>query len=135
MAYDQTGAAVGAAGHYASVITAAFVNAGVIGTTEDALDLFAEVLVNTFAACESLKGEQPEAAAPAKRSYPARKASGGSSGGDTQDPGTLEIRAGKHGGKTIAAVYAEDPDYLDWCVENLKNEFLRTRIESYLATV
>lgn len=136
MAYDNQGAAVGAAGHYASAITAAFITAGAVTTTQEALEIFGEVLDATFAQCEALKGTLPEQAAPAKaygggKSYP-KKSSGG---GDNADPGTLEIRGGKYAGKTIAAVYEDDPSYLDWCVTNLKNDFLVGRIEAFLATV
>lgn len=137
MAYDNQGAAVGAAGHYASAIAAAFITSGAVTTVQEAIDIFGEVLDATFAQCEALKGTLPEPEAPAKRSYTKRGGGGKSSGGGggNTDPGSLEIRSGKHAGETIAAVYDDDPDYLQWCVENLKNEFLVGRIEAFLATV
>ncbi len=58
-----------------------------------------------------------------------------SSGGGNTDPGTVDFRSGKFAGKTIADVYDEDPSYLEWCVNNLKNDFMVGRIEEYLAQV
>lgn len=146
MAYDNQGAAVGAAGHYASAITAALITSGVIDTEEGALDSFRALLPEVFAACEELKGTLPEAEAPARASRgraPARGRSGGrSSGGGSQTaPGDTDFRGGKFAGKTIAEVYALDnddedgPGYLDWCVANLKNDFMVSRIEAFLQTV
>lgn len=61
--------------------------------------------------------------------------SGGSNSGSDNDPGATVINGGKHAGKTIAAVYEAAPDYLEWAVDNLRNEFLRNRIELFLKTV
>lgn len=141
MAYDNQGAAVGAAGHYASAIVAAFITAGVITGEAEALDSFSNLLPSVFAACEELKGTLPDApAAPARssggRSWP-KKSSGG---GDSTDPGSVDFRSGKFAGKTIAEVYAiggdeDGPGYLDWYANNGKNEFMAKRIAAYLETV
>jgi hypothetical protein len=53
--------------------------------------------------------------------------------GSSKPNGDLEIRAGKHAGKTIAQVAEEDESYLDWAAKNLKNDFLRGKIEEFLA--
>lgn len=51
------------------------------------------------------------------------------------DPGTLEIRVGRFRGRTIAEAYDEDPDYVRWYAETGKNEFLRERMERFLANL
>lgn len=135
MAYDNQGAAVGAAGHYASSIVAALIEVGIVTTVDGALDTFTEVLGATFEACESLKGTLPEAPAPAKRSFGGRKSSGGGGGGDNADPATLVVNSGKYAGQTIAQIHANDPEYLDWTAENSKNDFLRGRVQEFLASV
>lgn len=56
-------------------------------------------------------------------------------GGGNRNPGDVDFRGGKFAGKTIAAVYDEDPSYLEWCVGNMKNDFMVARIEEYLASV
>lgn len=139
MAYDTQGASVGAAGHFASRITAALITAGAV-TQEDALDVFGEILTATFEMSENLKGTLPEQEAPAKKawggkSYPKK----GGGGGGNSDPGSVDFRSGKFAGKTIAEVFADDegdgPGYLEWCTNNLKNDFMVGRINAYLETV
>lgn len=51
----------------------------------------------------------------------------------TSGAGSVEIRSGKHAGKTIAQVADEDPSYLEWASGNLKNDFLKSRIREFLA--
>lgn len=135
MAYDNQGAAVGAAGHYASAITAALITSGEVTGVEEALETFESILNSTFTACENLKGTLPEQPAQPRSNYNRgggqRRSNGG--GGGNADPGTLDFRGGKHAGKTIADVYAEDPSYLDWCVKNMNNDFMVSRIETFLA--
>lgn len=54
---------------------------------------------------------------------------------DQERPVTSENKfySGKHKDKTFGEVYAEAPDYLNWCVENHPNEKLRKKIEVFLA--
>lgn len=87
------------------------------------------VLAGAESVVERVEGGSPTNATPEARKPYAR---GGSAHRDGNDPGTLEIKAGKHQGKTVADAVAEDPEWAEWAVSNLKNEFLRSRIEAYV---
>jgi hypothetical protein len=55
--------------------------------------------------------------------------------GPLSDAGNVDIRNGKHAGKTIKQVFAEDPTYLEWAAANLdRNQFLRDKIREFLAS-
>lgn len=51
------------------------------------------------------------------------------------DPGAVTFRgSGKHAGKTIADVHAEDPEYLTWAVSDkgLRNSYMVGQIRAFL---
>lgn len=129
MPYDSTGATVGAAGHDAATIVAAFVTAGVIDAEDAAFETFVSLRNSILA--DSLQVQGVTAVTQGTGATPISSAPSG--GGDFSD---VEFKSGKHVGKTIAAVYAEAPDYLEWIAGNdaYKNDFMRTRIVSFLAT-
>lgn len=56
------------------------------------------------------------------------------SGGDDHGAG-ITINSGKHKGKTIAQAVAEDPEWATWASASLRNDFLRNKLNDYLATV
>ena len=43
------------------------------------------------------------------------------------------VNSGKHSGKTFAQIRAEDPGWLTWASDNLKNDFVRRKAQQYLA--
>lgn len=134
MAYDSTGATVGAAGHDAATIVAALVaNGGIgagVGDVQAAYEELTTDIVNFLLGLQATVALEQGVQATPIRSAPS--ASGGNAGGDFGD---VEFKGGKHAGKSIADVYAEAPDYLEWIAGNdsYKNDFMRTRITSFLA--
>lgn len=51
------------------------------------------------------------------------------------DPGSVAFRgSGKHAGKTIAEVHAEDPEYLTWAIteKGLRNQYMVQQIRAFL---
>lgn len=70
---------------------------------------------------------------------PSRAPSGGGgsrprgNGGGNQAPGDVTFNVGKHKGESIAAVHGSDPEYLTWAVEKMRNDFMVSRIKSFLA--
>lgn len=60
---------------------------------------------------------------------PAGRPSGG------EDLSAFTLKFGKHRGKTLGAIYDEDPSWLDWAGENTNNEYAKGRIQKFLATV
>lgn len=131
MAYDTTGATVGAAGHDAATLVAAFITAGVIDSEDAAFETFVSLRNSILA--DSLEVQGVTALTQGTKATPISSApSAGGSGGDFGD---VEFKGGKHAGKSIADVYAEAPDYLEWIAGNdsYKNDFMRTRITSFLA--
>lgn len=64
-----------------------------------------------------------------------------SSGGNFSDPGDVVFNGGKHKGKTIAQVFAEEQDsgagnrnYIQWVSDKSNNDFLKTRATEFLAS-
>jgi len=55
--------------------------------------------------------------------------------GGGEDLGSFELRFGKHRGKNLDTIYAEDSSWLEWAAENTNNEFAKRKIAAYLATV
>lgn len=129
MAYDSTGATVGAAGHDAAAIVAAFVSAGVIDTEDAAFETFVSLRNSILA--DSLQVQGVTAVTQGTGATPISSAP--SAGGG--DYGDVLFKGGKHQGKSIAQVFEEAPDYLEWIAGNdsYKNDFMRTRITSFLA--
>lgn len=68
-------------------------------------------------------------AAPQPQQVPATQPTASHSAGD------LEFRNGKHSGKTIAQVYAEDSSYITWAADNLRNDFMKNKCREYLNAV
>ncbi|MBN1180511.1 MAG: hypothetical protein JXD18_14980 [Anaerolineae bacterium] len=60
-----------------------------------------------------------------------RPASG--NGGTGSDAGAVEVKFGKHAGKTLRQIAAEDADYLEWLAENWKWEQGRKAAAAVLA--
>lgn len=92
-------------------------------------------VTSSRSAAERVKDAFP-GAEEAEQERPQRGGSNGrrpSSNGD--DAGSIDIRSGKHRGKTIAQVYEEEPTYLDWVIDKSPNKFLRDKVEEFLATV
>lgn len=137
MAYDQTGAAIGGAGHDAAAITAALITSGVISGVSEAMETYDRLLVAVFNSENAVKegaGAVEAISAPraSTGSAPRRSSGGGNSGGPAGD---LAFNSGKKRGQTIASVYADDPSYIEWCAAELKNEFMRDKCIAYLAEV
>jgi hypothetical protein len=61
MAYDQNGARLGAAGHFASRITAALITAGKVDSEEMAADVFADLTSKCLDVINGLEGAAPPA--------------------------------------------------------------------------
>lgn len=116
----------------AAIITA---NPERVTTTESALELFDAIRTHIFEGSMALAGvEDVEAFIDAMPSRaPSRGGAPRSNGGGNQSPGDVTFNVGKHKGESIAAVHASDPEYLTWAVEKMRNDFMVTRIKSYLA--
>lgn len=54
-------------------------------------------------------------------------------GGGNASVGSLVVNSGKHKGKTLDAINAEDPSWLTWAGANLNNPFLKGKVNEYLA--
>lgn len=144
MAFDTVGAAIGGAGHDAAAIVAALITTGGIEpTVEGALAAFDDVLVGVYNSGNALKGT--DAVVEQMRNAPAeapRRSFGGGNGGGKPaggngTAGSLEFRSGKDGvrGRTIAQVYEDDPQYIEWAAAELKNDFMRKKCAEFLDTV
>lgn len=121
----------------AAIITA---NPERVTTTESALALFDEVRTHIFEGSMALAGvEDIEAFIDTvpSRAPSGRGGSGGgaprNNGGGNQAPGDVAFNVGKHKGETIAQVHESDPEYLTWAVDKMRNDFMVTRIKSFLA--
>lgn len=103
---------------------------------ESILETFEQIRLGIFEGTVRL-AQETEVGQVAPRQYASggapRRASGG--GGSVTEDGTTVFNSGKHAGKTIAQVQEEAPDYLDWCVDNLRNDFMRRRIAAFRAAV
>lgn len=60
--------------------------------------------------------------------------SGPAGGGASRPNAELEVRSGKFAGKTLGQIAEEKdgPSWLDWASRELKNDFLKTRIQQFL---
>lgn len=54
-------------------------------------------------------------------------------GGGSKPNADVEVKIGKHKGKTIGQIAAEEPDWLEWAGQNLNNDWLKSRIREFLA--
>lgn len=135
MAYDNTGATVGAAGHDAAELVAAFISAGIIATEEDAFASFVslrdQILANSL---EVQAATAPATSAPSGRRSSAPRSSGGGNSGGPAGADT-EIRSGKYTGRKVSEVIEEDLDYAEWAAANMKNDFLRKAFATALESV
>jgi hypothetical protein len=67
--------------------------------------------------------------APAQPQQQARQGGGGGGYGSL---GSLEVKSGKHAGKTLDQIANEDPSWLTWARDNLNNPFLKGKVTEYL---
>lgn len=84
-------------------------------TVESALALFDRVRTHIYSGSMELAGGLPIAAA------------------EPETPGDTVFNGGKHAGKTIAEVHAEDPSYITWSIDKGKNDFMRRACQAFLA--
>lgn len=75
----------------------------------------------------------PTAEAPAPNDEAARGKAQANGNGKGQDPATVVIRFGKHRGKTLGQILAEDAGYLRWLVEKSTNQFIVEKARAVLA--
>lgn len=62
--------------------------------------------------------------------------SSGGGGGQSNDSGAgVSLKFGKYQGKTIAEVYAADPEYVEWLSETSNNDFIKGKTAEFLASV
>jgi hypothetical protein len=143
----------------AAIITAAEVGAGIVKSHDSIVKRFQElrdeVLLPPLQAAveaDNAMFKAEEAAAPAKKSYPAKK-SGSTGGGDIDDPGSVAFKGkGKFAGLTVAEVFALTADeakegyaytdkegnakpgsaYIEWCAGNEKNPFMQKVATKFL---
>lgn len=146
MAYDTTGATVGAAGHDAATLVAALIGQG-LSSNEAILETFVqlrnEILADSLVVQATTALEQGVSAKPAARSYSGGNSSGTPSGKPSGGPAGLDtvIRSGKYGpkdgngGKTVGEVVEIDRDYAEWAAANMKNEFLQKAFVAGLEAV
>lgn len=133
MAYDSTGATVGAAGHDAATIVAAEITAGELGG--EAFDRFVELRDQILANSLEVQGVTSLTQGTGATPISSARSSGGPAVSADGDYTNVEFKGGKHQGKTIGQVFEEAPDYLEWIAGNdsYKNDYMRTRIVAFLA--
>lgn len=56
-----------------------------------------------------------------------------SSGGG--EDGNIEVKFGKHRGKTIREIFEQDQGWLEWAAESANNDFIKQRARRFLASV
>ncbi len=118
----------------ASAIVAALVQTGEV-TLDTVVDVYSlirsAIFEGTLALADGVIAGQTEAQAAA--------ASAPSGGGRTSDAGAgVNLKFGKHAGKTIAEVYAlgdEGASYVQWLAETSNNDFIKGKAAEYLASV
>ena len=103
----------------------------------------AESIVETFESPTSVAQVVKETPAPAAayNDAPAPSGFGGGGGGGGFSggggggggAGATVLKFGKHRGKTIAQVAAEDRGWLDWAGENTNNDFVKAKIREFLS--
>lgn len=133
MAYDTTGATVGAAGHDAATIVGALIALGAVNAS-DVQTTYEGVTRQIVTFLLELQGEvalttqvnaTPATSAPRSGSY--RRPTGG------RDPNTLELRSGKYAGKTVGEIIDLDREYAEWFAESGKNEFMAKKFAEALS--
>lgn len=122
MAFDEKGMAVGGTGHDAATMVAALVAAGKVTTVDEAGAAFHTLHASCFDSYLQVHGVEVVASV----------FSGGGRGGNDEDGSTV-LKYGEHAGKTIAALYAENPDALHRVLDSSRSAWLRTRIETFIA--
>ena len=55
-----------------------------------------------------------------------------SSGAGRADPGSVDVKFGKHRGKTFDQINLEDREWIEWAAENSNNEFIKRVAREYL---
>jgi hypothetical protein len=117
------------AGGTAATLYASLVASGFVQNGFDA-DLYTEIRREVFNGTLALAGATAVVAGVEDRAPVPAYA--GNTGADANGPGGLDFRTGKHRGQTIAQVYSDDPDYLEWASANLRNDFMRGKINDFL---
>lgn len=51
----------------------------------------------------------------------------------SSDTGSVVIKFGKYSGKTISQVFSEDPDYVTGFLTKSNNDFVKTKVHTFLA--
>lgn len=132
MAFDRECSIIAqSAGKDAAELTKALIGANIVDSS-DAFEVYSDLKARIFADTLALAGAETVverfegASTPATQ--PVRP-----SGGDNGGPATLVIKSGKHQGKTIAAVYDEDPSYIEWLADKSNNTFLKGKAQEFLA--
>lgn len=130
------------AGTTAANLINSAVTAGTLApaSIEELLETFEAVRLNVFNGTLSLAGaesvvesfEAPAGEAPFPSDGPAPAPAPG--GGGSKKHADVEVKVGKHRGKTIGAIAAIDQGWLEWAGNNLSNDWLKSRINEYLAS-
>ena len=127
------------AGTTAAALFTTLVNAGVVQpeSVADALSIFDGIRARVFAGSLELAGAETvvesfaaSSVQDAVSTYSEPKAAASRPGAD------VEIKFGKHSGKTIGQLYASGKDgveYLEWAAANMNNDFLKKRICEFMA--
>lgn len=118
MAYQNNASLKQTAVNAATNLVVAYLNAGLVGSIEEAEAKLMETQQTIF---EELGTAQAT--------------TGASSNGTVQDPAVAVFNFGKYKGKTIAQVHQDDPQYLEWVVENNKWGVVKSYFESLKAGV
>ena len=76
----------------------------------------------------------------AKPAYAAKPGGGSDNGGGGgrstySGSGNIDVKFGKHRGKTISEIYDEDPGWLEWAAEKANNDFVKQHARKFLASV
>jgi len=100
---------------FESVRTAIFNGTVALGGAESVIEAF-EAGPATVSAPEVVSSYVPPA--------PSQVASSGA--------GSVAFNGGKHQGKTIAQVHAEDASYIEWAADKMKNTFMQNKCREYL---
>lgn len=128
MAYTQTKANLKQTGwNNAGAIVSQLVAAGLVDKDE-VLEEMEKIANHVFEDLAALHDADPPPAARGRSSSAPRTPK------VADDPGSIDLKFGKHKGKTIAEVAEEEASYLDWIAKGTdpKGAYLRAQVEAFL---
>lgn len=144
------------AGTSAATLTAAALAAGLVNDTAELKDLYHELRLDIFngtftlAYAEVVLGQMEGKVVEEERQQSAGESTFNTAprsttenrpvfrpqapaGGNKADPASLVIKFGKHAGSTVQQAFDADPEWVEWCANKDKDDFMRRITREFLA--